>query len=107
MFHPVKHLSQEILDQMLKEDIRETCHDCGARVGEEHLENCDVARCNTCGGQRLGCGCDEENHDTWTGYWPGVEYCHKNKLVVYDTASQTIRFDLNTAAVMRMKEARA
>ena len=49
------------------------CHDCGAKPGEIHSENCDVERCSVCGGQRLSCEC--EGHDKafarWTGIWPG------------------------------------
>ena len=50
------------------------CHDCGAKPGEPHKENCDTERCSVCGGQRLCCGC-KEGHDPmfarWTGFWPG------------------------------------
>lgn len=49
------------------------CHDCGAKPGEVHSDNCDVERCSVCGGQRLQCNC--KNHDKkfarWTGIWPG------------------------------------
>ena len=104
MFHEVKYLDQRILDIMLENDIGELCPDCGAEVGELHDENCDVARCVHCKGQRLGCECEEDNTDVWDGHWPGVQYCYDNKLVVYDTASKRIMFDLNTAAVRMAKE---
>ena len=49
------------------------CHDCGAKPGEIHQENCDVERCSVCGNQRLQCDC--EGHDPafsrWSGFWPG------------------------------------
>lgn len=50
------------------------CHDCAAKPGHVHSDNCDVERCSVCGGQRLGCGC--KGHDKafarWTGFWPGL-----------------------------------
>ena len=49
------------------------CHDCGAKPGEIHKENCDTERCSVCGGQRLFDDC--EGHDKafarWSGFWPG------------------------------------
>ena len=49
------------------------CHDCAAKPGEIHQDNCDVERCSVCGGQRLQCNC--KGHDKafarWTGLWPG------------------------------------
>lgn len=54
------------------------CHDCGAKPGEVHHDQCDVQRCSVCGGQRLMClmstgGC--KGHDKkfarWSGFWPG------------------------------------
>ena len=105
-FHKVKHMSLKMRQLMLEEDFRERCHDCDAKVGEEHKDGCDVARCDICGGQALSCGCTEENHDVWTGYWPGCQYCCDNDLVCYDTASKTVVFDLNTYAIISQTEKR-
>lgn len=63
------------------------CNDCGALVGEPHLDECDVARCLFTGGQRLICGSlgflgiEVEDHDcgteAWTGVWPGEAECRE------------------------------
>ena len=39
-----------------------TCGDCGCKVGEQHLEHCDIERCPCCGGQMLSCDCGEVVH---------------------------------------------
>lgn len=104
MYHKVENISQERLDSMLVEGYRPQCPDCCVGVGEEHVGMCDVSRCDICGGQSIGCGHTEENHDTWTGYWPGDEYCHKHKLVVRNSVTGDIVFDLNTATVRMMQE---
>ena len=38
-------------------DSTHTCHDCKAKVHEEHFLGCDAERCPCCGGQIISCGC--------------------------------------------------
>ena len=55
------------------------CWDCGARIGDPHLDGCDVARCLATGDQRLAC--DDDGHDCgdqmFDGYWPGELDCYR------------------------------
>jgi len=39
----------------------QTCHDCGIKEGQLHLEGCDMERCPKCKGQLLSCGCKNIN----------------------------------------------
>jgi len=67
---------QEVSNRLAKafayEGLKD-CHDCKAKPGEVHKDNCDVERCSVCGGQYIQCHCS--GHDKkfahWTGIWPG------------------------------------
>ena len=87
------------------------CPDCGVSSGTKHDDNCDVARCTKCGGQRLSCECEngDGDSDIWLGLWPGVKECYESKLICYDTCKHPIThnemgwcFDLNKWALISM-----
>jgi len=49
-------------EEDLPADVPETCHDCGAHIGEYHHPGCDMERCPKCGGQMIGFhGCDVDD----------------------------------------------
>ena len=85
-----------------KADATQTCHDCGVRPGQKHKENCDVARCNTCGGQRLGCDCENGDGDVWTGIWPGTLEALEQRLICCWDYDRNWRADLNELAIRRV-----
>ena len=55
-------------------DKLDNCPECGVKLGEMHLDCCDIEHCSICGWQLIGCDC--EGHDKafarWTGIIPGV-----------------------------------
>lgn len=50
------------------------CPDCQVEPGAAHQDGCDVARCRTCGWQRLNHNGHRKGFGAvWTGEWPGLE----------------------------------
>lgn len=57
--------------EQYKEQGRDRCHDCGAKVGTYHHSSCDEERCPRCGGQLLCCDCwDDFKMEVFSGYEP-------------------------------------
>jgi len=84
-----------------KAEATRSCPDCGAKPGEVHDGGCDVARCSTCGGQAISCGCgDTKADDVWTGMWPGKQECYEQRLIAHGERDGWM-FDLNTLAMQR------
>ena len=105
MFYSIKNPPQWLLDGLLAEDDpKSKCPDCQVKPGNPHGEGCDVARCLNTKIQRLQCDCGKCGKDLWTGRWPGVDQAYKDRLVIYDTASQSIMFDLNSVAIKEQRK---
>ena len=106
-----KGLNQEQIDEICERLWSEeqsranrNCHDCGAKPGEQHDQNCDVARCTSCGFHRLSCNCEDGETDVWTGLWPGVKECYDLKLISFFDSPDSTRgwcFDLNRYAIIK------
>ena len=97
----------EICEKLIakeKAEPKHPCNDCGVKPGEIHEEGCDVARCTTCGGQRLGCDCEEENEDVWTGIWPGTIEALELRLLTCWDYDKDWRASLNDYAIHQMKK---
>jgi len=73
--------SSRAVEGPLEPSVRLHCPDCGAKVGAQHEEGCDVERCPDCGGQAISCDCDNDDlkHPRlpWTGRWPGDAECRE------------------------------
>ena len=94
--------------------MKDTCPDCAAKKGDNHVTGCDVERCAFCGHQAISCDCcivqlglpsdwDDELTDEewaiwdakcdlqgrmpWTGEWPGVAECKELGLWCYQDSS--------------------
>ena len=101
-----KDISQEDIDKICEDlwkkelkNKKDRCPDCDSKIGDAHDENCDVARCLSCKGQRLSCDCLSGEGDIWDGLWPGIKDCYEQKLICYDTMrGGGWRFDLNELA---------
>lgn len=95
----IDQIAKELLEKELNQPMR-PCHDCGAEVNQKHLRGCDVARCLTCGGQRLSCDCkgDKGHGDIWTGVWPGTIEALEQKLICCWEDTKEWMADLNTLA---------
>lgn len=97
----------EICERLWSEEqslSNKNCNDCGAKPGEQHDPNCDVARCTSCGCQRLSCDCEDGETDVWTGCWPGVKECYDLKLITFwegPIGKNDWHFDLNTYVTMK------
>ena len=46
---------------------KNTCPDCGVKIGEYHLDGCDWVECDNCGDQLLTCECDNPTNKIWNG----------------------------------------
>lgn len=75
------------------------CHDCAASPGERHMEGCDVARCTSCGGQRLACDCEDGEPDIWDGMWPGTRECYENKWICWEAPYDLKRFGIDASKI--------
>ncbi len=73
--------------------LKDTCWDCGVKIGEYHNENCDVERCPGCGNQLLCCGLECQDvsiretiwakRKPFSGKWPGTIECEEFNLWSY------------------------
>jgi len=95
----------EICERLFKEaqEMGGYCGDCGVPSMTKHEENCDIAKCTSCGLQRLSCFCEDGDSDIWEGLWPGIKDCYELKMICFDTATGEWCFDLNEWARIQMK----
>jgi hypothetical protein len=110
----IKNPTKKMLDDLYQEQVRSAnkpCPDCGVKPGKAHSMNCDVARCQACGGQRLSCGCKKPGEDVWDGLWPGTKECYEKGYVAkwvsgWPFDSGRLIFDYDRWAVERVTGSR-
>lgn len=80
----------------MSKTVPPACNDCGVEAAAEHLDVCDVARCQVTGLQRLMCGADHDcGLDVWTGAWTGAAECSEYGWPMFPRASPEDLPDLN------------
>jgi len=110
-----KGLTPEQIDIKVEElwqkslaEVTHCCPDCIVSPGEAHEFLCDVARCMSCKGQALSCGCEDIGEDIWTGLWPGIKECYELKLICWSDPNRIggtdWTFDLNTLAEINARK---
>jgi hypothetical protein len=104
MWIKIDNPSQDLLDKLLADAVinSSACPDCGVKIGDRHLNMCDVERCLRCGSQRISCNCDDSvGHGIWTGIWPGCIEAYYLKLVCKWGDNGDPQFDLNEVGMRR------
>ena len=109
MFYPIKNPPKWLLDGLYNEERSQAgkCPDCQADIGAPHEDGCDVARCLNTKIQKLQCDCGKCGKDMWTGLWPGTQVAYDLHLVCFDTATNSIMFDLNSVTIIEQDNAKS
>ena len=103
-FGYTKEKINEVVKELLKENPRDHCPDCGVLIGENHIEECDVAQCSICGKQRLGCGCQDGDGGKWDGFWPGTKDALEQQFICCWNDSKKWMPDFNELAIKNQEK---